>query len=527
MAFAPVMALMVLLCFGCQAPSHGPSPAEQRASQERARERAKAAGAFKASLATNQHQITIPELDQLTYGYADRYYMVISSAVDDIKRNNPDPVQRRIADQIELHSVLAMNDIVSSNDPYSQTLDLVVSVTLESIVLIDENKAEQVFGDRAPELISAIRTMRVEAWELAARVLNQEQLEPLDYIILEWRRKHPEMDQVAYVKFDNFAGSRATGLLTELKAGSGFLAPLSEASQVLKDWGRLTERAFWYSKRAPNIAAIQAEEAVNEILFSPEINSALQTAERMGKTAEEMPQTIADERNAIFAELDARQTLLTNTLGDIRHIMADADALGSTVSLLTTNVQQTLLVLGDTLKVADAIGQHFGFDNPPARPFDIQDYTATLTRLNEVVTNLHQLSLNADQLARSEGWKQAMQSADRRVDHAIFGLCLVLGLAFILAVIYRFISLRLERRMTSTNRRNHDPLCHHLFRSAGVAAGARGHESATGHGPVARRKDRLHIDGGTSAIRQSAQVRRQIHQHWRRRHRHLGQPMGG
>ena len=450
MAFAPVVALMALLCFGCQAPSHaGPSPAEQRASQERARERAQAAGAFKASLATGRHQITIPELDQLTYGYADRYFMVMSSAVDDIKRNNPDPTQRRLAHQIKLNGVLSMDDIVSGNDPYSETLDLVVTVTLESIVLIDENRAEQDFGERAPQLIKAIRIMRVEAWELAAKVLNQDQLERLDYIILDWRRKHPEVDQVAYVKFDNFAGSRATGLLSELKAGSGFLAPLSEANQVLKDWGRLTERAFWYSKRAPNIAAIQAEDAVSEILSTPEINSMLQTADRLGKTAETMPQTIAAERHAIFTELDARQTLLTNTLGDMRYIMDDADTLGRSVSLLTTNVQQTLLALGNTLKVADTVGQHFGFDKPPARPFDIQDYTATLMRLNEAVTNLQQLTFNADRLTRSDGWKQAMQSADRRVDHAIVGLCLVVGLVFILAVAYRFISLKLERRMTS------------------------------------------------------------------------------
>jgi len=454
LVLATVMGLMLLVCLGCRTTSNaGPSPAEQRASQERARERAEAAGAFKASLATGEHQITIPELDQLTYGYADRYYMVISSAVDDLKRDNPDPVQRRLAHQIELNGVLSMNDIVSGNDPYSQTLDLVVAVTLESIVWIDENRAEQAFGERAPGLIKAIRTMRVEAWELAAKVLNQDQLERLDYIILDWRRNHPEVTEVAYVKFDNFAGTRATGLLTELKAGGGFLAPLSEASQVLKDWGRLTERAFWYSKRAPNIAAMQAEGAVNEILSAPEINAMLQSADRMGKTAEAMPQTIAAERHAIFTELDARQTLLTNTLGDLRHIMADADALGRTAALLTTNALQTLLVLGDTLKVADTIGQRYGLDkpspNPPARPFDIQDYTATLTRLNEAITNLQQLALTADRLTGSDGWKQAMRTADRRVDHAVFGLCLVLCLAFVLAVAYRFISLKLERRMTS------------------------------------------------------------------------------
>jgi hypothetical protein len=442
--------LGILLCTGCRSTSR---ETQEQADKRLAAERAKSAEAFKQSIVGRQRQISIQELDQLTYGYADRYYMVISSAVDAIKRGNADPIQRRMAHQIKLNGVLAMNDIVSGNDPYAQIFDLVVAVTLQSIVWIDENGAEKIFGDRAPGLIKAVRTMRVEAWELAAKVLTQEQLELLDYIILEWRRTHPEIEQVAFVRFDNFAGTRSAGLLMELRAGSGFLAPLSEASQVLKDWGRLTERAFWYSKRAPNIAAIQAEGAVNEILSTPEINSMLQTAERLGKTAEAAPLTIDAQRKALFAEIDARQSLLTNTLGDLRHIMADADSLGRTVSLLATNVQQTLLVMGDTLKVADTLGQHWGLDkpsaDPPGRPFDIQDYTAALMRLNEVLTNVHQLSVNADQLTRSEGWRNALKDmtdvTDRRVDRVFARLCLALGLAFILAVAHRVISLKLAR----------------------------------------------------------------------------------
>ena len=419
---------------------------QEKADRRLAAERARSAKAFRESIVQKKHQLSISELDQLAYGYADRYYTVISSAVDTIKRGNPDPIQRRLAHQIKLSGVLSMNDIVSGNDPYAQVFDLVVSVTLQSIVLIDENGAEKTFGERAPGLIKAMRTLRVEAWELAAKVLTQEQLELLDYIILEWRRTHREIDQVAFVKFDNFAGARGSGLLTELRSGGGFLTPVSEASQVLKDWGRLTERAFWYSKRAPNIAAIQAEGAVNEILSTPEINSVLQAV----VTA---PQTIDAQRQAIFAELDARQTLLTNTLGDLRHIMADADSIGRTASLLTTNLQQTLGTLGDTLKVADQLGRTFGVDKPATgRPFDIQDYAAALARLNEVVTNAHQLSLNAEQLTRSEGWNKALKdmtdATDRRVDRVFTRLCQAIGLAFVLAVVYRVLSLKLARRMS-------------------------------------------------------------------------------
>lgn len=433
---------------GCSSTrSETPEQKEQRIAAERAR----SAQAIKSSVIGKQHQLSIQELDQLTYGYADRYYTVVSDAVEAIKRGNPDPIQRRMAHQIKLNGVLSMNDIVSGNDPYAQVFDLVVSVTLQSIVLIDENGAEKAFGDRAPVLIKAMRTMRVEAWDLAAKVLTQDQLELLDYLILEWRRAHPEVQQVAFIKFDNFAGARSAGLLTELKSGGGFLAPLSEASQVLRDWGRLTDRVFWYSKRAPNVAAIQAEGAVNEILATPEVNSMLQTADRLGKTAENVPQSLDAERKAILADIDARQTLVTNTLGDLRHIMADADSLGHTVSLLTTNFQETLAAMTDTLKVVDAMGQRFGFDKPdPAHPYDIREYTAALMALNEAVTNLQQLSLSADQLARSEGWKNGLHditdATDRRTDRIFARLCLLLAVAFVLAIAYRIISLQLARR---------------------------------------------------------------------------------
>jgi len=440
--------LVVLLTNGCM--SSKPETKEQ-AEQRAAAARAKSAQAIKSSLTKEEHQLSIPELDQLTYRYADRYSMVISSAVDDLKHGNVDPVQRRTAHEIKLRGVLSMNDIVSGNDPYSQVFDLVVSVTLQSMMWIDEDRAEEVFGDRAPGLIKAMRTMRIEAWELADQVLSQEQLELLDHIILEWRRTHPEVQEVAYVKFDNFAGAYATSLLTDLKAGHGLLAPISEASQVLKGWERLTERVFWYSKRAPNIAAIQAEGAVNEILSAPEINSGIQTAEHLAKTVESTPQIMDAQRRALFAELDARQSLLTNTLGDLRHIMADADSLGRTVSLINTNCRQTLAALDETLRVSDAVGTHFGFDREPARPFDIMDWAETLNRFNQAVTNVNQLCLSADQLTRSEGWRKGLQdmtdATDRRVDRVFYRLCLLLGLAFLLAVAYRVISLKLTRRM--------------------------------------------------------------------------------
>lgn len=222
-------------------------------------------------------RISIDELDHLTKGFADRYSMVVGSAVDLIKRNNNDATGRRIAHRIKLDGVLAVNDIVSGDDPYSEVLDLTVAVTLQSIVWIDENRASTTFGDRAPMLIRALHTMRREAWELAARAMTQDQLELLDLLILEWRRDHREVEQVAFVKFNDFAGSRAASLLIDLQSGGGMLAPLRETNVELRETRRLAERAFWYGKRGPSIAGIEAEAATNEILAAPEIGRLLVT----------------------------------------------------------------------------------------------------------------------------------------------------------------------------------------------------------------------------------------------------------
>jgi hypothetical protein len=261
--------------------------------------------------APDESVTTIEELDELTRGFADRYFMMISSAVDAIRRDNPDPGQRRIAHRIKLNGMLAVNDIVSSNDPYSQVLDLVVSVTLQSIVWIDDNTAEYAFGERAEILIEQLHQLRKDVWSLAGRVLKQDQLELLETLILEWRHEHPLITQVEFVKFDNFSGARASKLLNELKSGRGFLAPVKETVQELREYRRLAERGFWYSKRVPSIAGIEMEAATNEILAAPEIEKVIQTldvlnvaAERISKTVETLPSTIASERKAFFDEID-------------------------------------------------------------------------------------------------------------------------------------------------------------------------------------------------------------------------------
>jgi hypothetical protein len=405
------------------------------------------------SVHADSESISIEELDQLTYAFADRYYVIVSSAIDAIKRGNSNPEQRRIAHRIKVNGVIAINDIVSGNDPYSKTLDLLVSVTLQSNVWIDEDRAETVFGERAPILISALHQAREDAWDLAARVLNQEQLELLELLIREWRRKHPQIDQVEFVKFDNFAGARAAWLLNELKAGGGLLAPLRETAQELREYRRMAERAFWYSKRAPSIAGIQMEEATNEILAAPEVGQLLQVLDnwshavgQVGKTVEALPSIIESERKALFAEVDKRKDEINVLIENVQTLVRDVNQLAQTM-------QTTLTKLSETMQIADSIaGRYYDPNAPktPTKPFDINEYTPVVTKLNEIIVGLNELTRSADLLTRSEGWRQGLldisKFTDCRIDRISRNVYLAIGLIFLVTVIYRILSILIVRR---------------------------------------------------------------------------------
>src|SRR3954464_2108668 len=150
------------------------------------------------------HTIAGAELDELTRAFADRYVGLLSSTCDALKKANPDPVQRREAQELMLDSATNVYDIASNADAFTRMLDLVVVTTLISQVWVDDDRAGDIFGPRGEVLVRALHHGRVEAWALAARVLRPDQLDVLDYAVWDWRRQNPDMVRASFVRFSNF-----------------------------------------------------------------------------------------------------------------------------------------------------------------------------------------------------------------------------------------------------------------------------------------------------------------------------------
>ncbi|MCX5636824.1 MAG: hypothetical protein NTX52_03905, partial [Planctomycetota bacterium] len=202
--FAPLLVVWIalLVCGGCFALARNP-----------AKDGPRQVGATDAN-----QPIRSAELDELTRAFADRYVGLLYSACDALKKDNPDPVQRREAQVLMVDCATNIYDIASNADAFTRMLDLVVVATLVSQVWIDDDRGAEVFAGREELLIRALHHGRVEAWALAAQVLRPDQIDLLDYLLWDWRRHNPGMDRAPFVRFSNFAIGRGKSANSEVLA---------------------------------------------------------------------------------------------------------------------------------------------------------------------------------------------------------------------------------------------------------------------------------------------------------------------
>jgi len=354
--------------------------------------------------------VTAAELDELTRAFADRYVGLLSSTCDALKQDNPDPVQRREAQDLLLNCATNVYDIASNPDAFTRMLDLVVVTTLESQVWIDDDRTGDVFGERGEVLVRALHHGRVEAWALAGQVLRPDQLDLLDYTIWDWRRHNPDMVRAPFVRFSNFAVGRGKSAAAEALAAGGFFQPVGQASKAVDEARLLTERMFYLAKRAPTLLRWQAVALQDETLATPEIGRVLGEVHRLTAAAERLPNEVAAERQAIAATVDEHMKAADRTVAAVRASIAEANGVAATLND-TGRSLDTMLKSADGLLARYDSRQRWATTGE-SRPFDVREYTQGVKELAGALGQMNDVMKSSDQALRIQ---QVNESADGRM----------------------------------------------------------------------------------------------------------------
>jgi len=418
--------IAVLVCAGCAMPVGGAvknTPRQVGPAKETPRQvgPAHAGAATKGGPASGGATIPSAELDELTRAFADRYVGLLSSACDALKKDNPDPVQRREAQDILANGATNVYDIASNADAFTRVLDLVVVTTLISQVWIDDGRATEVFGDRAEALIRALHHGRVEAWFLAGQVLRSDQLDLLDYLLWDWRRQNPDMVRVYSVRFSNFAIGRGKSADAEVLAAGGLFGNVGQAGQAIEEARLLTERMFYQLKREPTLLRWQAEALQDATLANPEVTATLSDVHRLTDQVEQLPANVATERKALLADLDERMSKANATIDNLRGAMRDAKELVASMGPVSDSLKETL-------KTADSLFARYDSRDrwdiaTGARKFDIREYTTAFQEMGATAGKVNEVLKSSNELLGSSQWdrrvQQVNEAADERVKRAV------------------------------------------------------------------------------------------------------------
>jgi hypothetical protein len=323
---------------------------------------------------------------------------------------------------------------------FTRLLDLVVVTRLMSQVWVDDGRAEQVFGDRAQPLASAMLHARAEAQVLAERVLTVEQLAMLESLLLDWRTENRGMVRASFVRFSNFAIGRGRSAASEVLAARGYFAEVGQAGQAVDEARLLGERMFYQVKRTPTLLRWQVAAAKDDLLATPEVASALADLHRLTDQAEQLPAHITAEREAVLAAVDSRMARVDAIVANVKDLIAETTSLVAALEPTSRSLDQ-LLKTADALFARYDAWYRWGTDINEIRPFDVREYTeivresATTTQsLNELVNSSNDLLASQSQLLLNDFF--------RRVYLALFAM-------FALLVGYRVISLLLMRRLAT------------------------------------------------------------------------------
>ena len=368
-------------------------------------------------------KITADQLDLLTNAYADRYRTLMEDAVGEILRDNEDAQQRTAALRMLVTSTTSVYDIATNGDPFTQVLDLTVAVTLTSQVWIDRDRATREFGEkRAAPLIAALREARTEIWDIAARVFTPDQLSALDFLIASWRKQNPDVEDVSFVRFNDFNDSRGHSVIAEAGQGGGLFEPIGRAVDQARSYERLFERMFYLSKRAPTLLEWQTQAAIDNVLARKEVGNALKNLDGVSKSIEklstEIPELLVRERETLLIEIDKRQEQINGTLGQVKSVV---DATAPIVKDVNTLAGTAERIVG---KVSEMAGPPKAPDPnaPPAKPFDVADYQRLLAEAGTTLREANALAAKGESLAGSPAVKGLIDEVTAATEERIASL---------------------------------------------------------------------------------------------------------
>ncbi|HSN70249.1 MAG TPA: hypothetical protein VLT59_02020 [Steroidobacteraceae bacterium] len=391
-------------------------------------------------------------LQQKTMRYGDQFVEGVTYRTSELASSSDE------AAQIDMHrwqyaQATAVVQIAGGPNPVTNALDMVVLASLSRRIV--EEHWTGLYGAAAGSVVREYRRLEGEAWRLLEGVLSDSQRAELEAVLSRWFEENPDVQSAAFIRFADFAGA---GPQAEVRVSPGLLGiigldPLAGIDPAVREFEQtriLAERALYYAQRLPVLLDLQLKLTIARLNASPESEQILATIREVGELSDsvehltgQMPELIAREREAAIAQL------MGGLEAQNAQIRALAMQLKETLEAGTLTAQS----LDGLVRSTDALVARFAptpktAAGEPSRPFDINDYTRTVTELATTARELQTLVRDVDALTPGVEDRLVRLTGDVRglVQYTFVRLLALIAAVLVAALIYRALSPRLVRR---------------------------------------------------------------------------------
>ncbi len=409
----------------------------------------------------NEDTVDAVDVQQTLLRFADDFSASMTVCVDKLQRGT-NALERTEVLQWKIALGTETCSIASGPNAIANLLDMTVFVTVTRAA-VEDHWLPEVFGESARPMLASCRNAETDIWRLAGKVLKPAQQTELRTAIAAWRQQNPLPESVLAARAVDFASQAAQASKADIaKPDSVFsllgvdpLAGMDPAVREITQTRLFAERALYVTQKMPMLLRWQTEllslNAVNMPAVQQLVTNSTEiaaTVDRFARIAEQLPGQVSAERAAILKSLQAQEKSLAPLVNDVRDTLAAGAQMSAS--------------LNTTLTTFDALMKRFGVgetnrapsSKTNAEPFRIQDYAQTAAQLEATARQLTELLVTLDRTLGSTNLtqlstqiapvvQQARTSGKEIVDYAFWKGILLLVIALLAALIYRFLAARL------------------------------------------------------------------------------------
>ncbi|MGH8863031.1 MAG: hypothetical protein ACREVZ_00040 [Burkholderiales bacterium] len=344
--------------------------------------------------------------------------------------------------------------IAAGPKPVTNAVDMVVMVSLSRRIV--QSRWVQRYGEPAQPVLRIYQSEEQEAWRLLDGIGTEQQHAELRAFLDSWfDENRGELSSAAFIRFADFISADVktkAGVSASLLGIVGLdpIAGIDPAVREVAQTRLLAERTVYYAQRLPVLLDFHATLATARIGATPEAHELLGTIDELGQLSSSLtrlsdsaPEILSKEREAAIAQFMgelARQQ--QDMLALTRELRSAIEAGAVTADALNALAKST-----DTLMARFKPGPDASPTAKTLQPFDINEYTRTITELAAAAHELRVLVADIDSatpriagvLDEIAGHTQAL------VNYILVRLLLLVGAIFLAALGYRWVSVRIAR----------------------------------------------------------------------------------